>query len=57
MSKLEGKIQGVMILISKYIQKQGCNSGLIEFFSPITRRHSLRPQHEFLLAKLLRNWK
>jgi hypothetical protein len=31
MSKLEGKIQGVMILISKYIQKQGCNSGLIEF--------------------------
>ena len=31
MSKLECKIQGVMILISKYIQKQGCNSGLIEF--------------------------
>lgn len=31
MSKLEGKVQGVMILISKYIQKQGCNSGLIEF--------------------------
>jgi hypothetical protein len=31
MSKLEGKIQGIMTLISKYIQKQGCNSGQIDF--------------------------
>lgn len=31
MSKLEGKIQGVITLISKYMQKQGCDLGLIEF--------------------------
>lgn len=66
MSKIEGKMQAVMVLIAKYIKKQGCTAGAIDFdydlimytnqftcYSPKSDAYSARHTFPFDVSQLL----